>query len=240
MGRGRAMVSVQSRPSSANMAAMWLRSRLLRLRIPPARLLWAVLALLAVIVATRAYWLLWPHPISLRSATLDFVPMGRLDGELLRDIAERTAQVYGVPYRLATKGMPLPEEALEIRTGKYRADALLRELKHRRPGGGVHRLGITEAEVSIEDWNFVFGLAEMPGSTAVMSLAKLRPKRSSRESDALLRQRAVKIAVHELGHTFGFRHCGDERCVMSYTETAAGVDRTGETFCSKCAARFRH
>jgi len=233
------MASVQSRPSSASIAAMGLRSRLLRLWLRPARLLWALLALLAVIVAARAYWLFWPHPISLRSVTSEFVPMGSLDGGLLRDIAEEAAQVYGVPYRLATRGMPLPEDALEIPTGKYRADALLRELKHRRPGRGVHRLGITEAEVSIEDWNFVFGLAEMPGSTAVMSLAKLRPKRSSRESGALLRERAVKIAVHELGHTFGFRHCGDERCVMSYTETAAGVDATEATFCAKCRSRLR-
>jgi archaemetzincin len=218
---------------------MRLRSLPLRARLLPPWVLWGVLTLLTVIVAARAYWLFWPRPISLRSVTLEFAPMGRLDGELLRDIAERTAQVYGVPYRLATEATQLPDGALEQRTRKYRADALLEELKHRRPGRGVHRLGITEADVSIEDWNFVFGLAEMPGSTAVMSLAKLRPRRPSRESDALLRQRAVKIAVHELGHTFGLRHCPDERCVMSYTETAAGVDRTGETFCAKCRSRLR-
>lgn len=233
------MAHAQSGPFSANMAVMRLKSRLLRPRLPRVQVLWAVLALLAVIVALGAYWLFWPHPISLRSVTLDFVPVGRLDGELLRGIAERTAQVYGVPYRLATEAMPLPEDALEVPTGKYRADGLLGKLKHRRPGRGVHRLGITEADVSIEDWNFVFGLAEMPGSTAIMSLAKLRPRRSSRESDALLRDRAVKIAVHELGHTFGFRHCGDERCVMCYTETAAGVDVTEETFCAKCRSRLR-
>jgi len=218
---------------------MRLSAGLLRPRLPPSWVLWGVLGLFAFITAHRAYWLFWPRPVSLRAVTLEFVPVGRLDGGLLRDIAERTALVYGVAYRMATNATALPEGALEAGTGKYRADALLRELKPQRPGQGVHRLGTTDADVSIEDWNFVFGLAEMPGSTAVMSLAKLRPKQHTPEAESLLRDRAVKIAVHELGHTFGLRHCPNERCVMSYTETAGGVDGTDETFCSKCAARFR-
>jgi len=37
------------------------------------------------------------------------------------------------------------------------------------------------------------------------------------------------ITIHEMGHTFGLRHCSDENCIMYYT-----YSRDMEDFCEKC------
>jgi archaemetzincin len=206
---------------------------------------WRATTTLAFVVAVGAlgalvWWRFWPHAVRLDGVTIEVTRLGAVDQELARAVAEGVSEAYGVPCRVSEREMPLPNKALDSSTGKYRAEILLGELRQGAAGGRDHLLGLTEANVSVEDWNFVFGLAEMPGTTAVMSLAKLRPKGRGPEADRLLRERAVKIAVHELGHTFGFRHCSDERCVMSFTQTAAGVDRTDAAFCANCRSRLQH
>ena len=43
----------------------------------------------------------------------------------------------------------------------------------------------------------------------------------------LLRERLVKEAAHELGHTFGLRHCADWRCVMASSHARGAAGRKG-------------
>jgi archaemetzincin len=53
---------------------------------------------------------------------------------------------------------------------------------------------------------------------------------------ATLYQRAVKVALHELGHLFRLPHCEDDRCLMHYADTLAAIDRTPLQFCRYCRA----
>lgn len=203
------------------------------------RAVWLVLAAVSLAVCVKAYRVFWPHPISLRGATIEIVPMGEVDPQLLQAMAEGAAAVYGVPCRVASEAWPVPQSAYGAERGKYEAGLLLESLSGRRHTRGAHQLGVMDADITVGSMNFVFGYAQMPGSTAVMSLTRLRPKQEGEEGDNLLRERVASIAVHELGHTFGFHHCRDEGCVMAYTETAAGVDRSGRDLCERCAARLR-
>jgi archaemetzincin len=50
----------------------------------------------------------------------------------------------------------------------------------------------------------------------------------------LHRERLVKEAAHELGHTFGLRHCPDWRCVMSSSHGVERLDVKGADFCAGC------
>ena len=75
----------------------------------------------------------------------------------------------------------------------------------------------------------------MEGNTAVVSLARLKdefyglPPRQD-----LVHERLLKEAVHELGHTFGLRHCADWQCVMSSSHAVERLDIKGVEFCAAC------
>ena len=49
-----------------------------------------------------------------------------------------------------------------------------------------------------------------------------------------LQERLVKEASHELGHTFGLRHCADWRCVMASSHGVERLDVKEAEFCAAC------
>jgi archaemetzincin len=87
---------------------------------------------------------------------------------------------------------------------------------------------------------FVFGEAQLEGRCALVSLHRLREEFYGLPgSDALLRERLLKESVHELGHTFGLRHCDDWTCVMASTHAVERLDVKSVEFCRTCAHRLR-
>jgi archaemetzincin len=128
--------------------------------------------------------------------------------------------------------MSVPPPAHNPRRDQYDANVLLgctHEASVRAP-----TLGVTEVDLYVEGLNFVFGLAESPGKAAVISLHRLR----SNVDTARLRERAVKEAVHELGHTFGLPHCANPDCVMHFSNSLADTDRKGKVYCAQCRAKL--
>jgi archaemetzincin len=102
----------------------------------------------------------------------------------------------------------------------------------------VH-LGVTEVDLYTPELNFVFGEASPATQSAIFSLARLNPQAYGEpKDDALLIRRALKEALHELGHIFGLHHCENESCVMWFSNNLAETDRKGTDFCPKCARLF--
>jgi archaemetzincin len=144
----------------------------------------------------------------------------------------------------------LPPGAYNRSRGQYRAEALLgiadgieaRAARQGRRGcgfvahapGAQRVLGVAGADLYSEGLNFVFGIAESPGRAAVISTARLR----AADNEALFRDRVLKEAMHELGHTLGLGHCDDHRCVMYFSNTLADTDRKGSRPCPNCRARL--
>ncbi len=54
----------------------------------------------------------------------------------------------------------------------------------------------------------------------------------------LFRERALKEAVHELGHTYSLGYCPDPTCVMHFSNSLYDTDLKGWSFCSNCQERF--
>jgi archaemetzincin len=85
----------------------------------------------------------------------------------------------------------------------------------------------------------VFGEAECPGKTAVISVHRLKPEFYERKPDEdLLLERTTKEAVHELGHTFGLQHCPNPFCVMYFSNSIFETDRKQSLFCNKCTTNL--
>jgi archaemetzincin len=55
--------------------------------------------------------------------------------------------------------------------------------------------------------------------------------------DGLLRERLLKEAVHELGHTLDLRHCDDYRCAMAASHAVEWIDLKEMGMCPACMTR---
>jgi len=103
-------------------------------------------------------------------------------------------------------------------------------------------LGVADVDLYVPGLNFIFGEAECPGEVAIISLCRLRPEFYGEPSSwNLFTERAIKEAVHEIGHTLGLRHCPNPTCVMHFSLHIGMTDRKRVEFCNVCrlkAERF--
>jgi len=152
---------------------------------------------------------------------------------VLEHLAAALARLFRTPCRIQPETVDL-SFALDAGRKQYYSTALLQRLE--RMGDPAARvLGVTAADLYVPVLTFVFGEAQLDGNCAVVSTARLHEEfygLPARED--LLRERLVKEAVHELGHTFGLRHCADWRCVMTSSHAVERLDVKGTEFCGAC------
>jgi archaemetzincin len=100
---------------------------------------------------------------------------------------------------------------------------------------GDRILGVAAVDLFVPILTFVFGEAQLNGSAAVISSHRLRERFYGLPAQVdLENSRILKEAVHELGHTFGLRHCSDWRCVMSSSHDVGRIDVKNPDFCVGC------
>jgi len=118
---------------------------------------------------------------------------------------------------------------------QYNSTQILKGLLSFKPKNSEKYLGITDVDLFIPILTYVFGEAQLNGPAAVVSTFRLKPQfYGLPRNDELLRDRLIKEAVHELGHSFGLRHCSDYECVMSSSTYADEIDLKGKDFCEGC------
>jgi archaemetzincin len=105
------------------------------------------------------------------------------------------------------------------------------------PGSTTKVLAICDFDAYSDELNFVFGQAHLGGRVAAIYLPRLKDEFYVRKSDKinnLFEQRVIKESVHELGHTFGLRHCQISKCVMHFSNSLQDTDFKDDEFCDRC------
>jgi len=166
---------------------------------------------------------------------ISLVPVGRVDRALLKPLAEGLTQRLRVACSIQPDGLEA-EFAFNPLRRQYHSTEILKKLLQKPPSESWKVLGVTEMDLYIPILTFVFGEAQVSDGGAVVSTHRLRQEFYGLPADQeLLRGRLLKEALHELGHTYGLRHCADYLCVMSASHGVERIDLKRAEFCLACA-----
>ena len=171
--------------------------------------------------------------------TITLIPIGHVEEDVLKDLANRLEKEFPYPCTIDSR-LEIPSEAFNVERSQFLASVILNEMKSHLPSDAVKTLGVTDVDLYVPDLNFVFGLADVHGTVAIISLSRLRQEFYGLKCDEeLFRKRMAKEAIHELGHAFGLAHCQNPHCVMSFSNSLLDSDRKGEDFCANCKKQLK-
>ena len=166
---------------------------------------------------------------------ISLMPVGRVDHALLEPLAEGLTRRLNVACSIQPGGLE-PDFAFNPLRHQYHSTEILKKMLQRPASDAWKVLGVTEIDLYIPVLTFVFGEAQLTGGGAVVSTHRLGQEFYGMPSDAgLLQDRLLKEALHELGHTYGLRHCPNYSCVMSSSNGVERIDLKSPEFCPACA-----
>lgn len=100
---------------------------------------------------------------------------------------------------------------------------------------------LTDVDLFIPIFTYVFGLAKLGGQTGIVSMHRLNNIFYGLPEDKeLLAKRAVKEVIHELGHLLGLKHCDNYRCVMKSSTIVDELDIKSAEYCKNCSMKINY
>lgn len=152
-----------------------------------------------------------------------FKDMNSGDVELL---VSKIKEVY--PKVRTLKPIDLPKNAYYKPRNRYRADSIISFLSKNTSLDCV-TIGLTTKDISAAKGNIkdfgIMGLGFRPGTACIASSFRLNKKNRN--------EQFFKVAIHELGHTQGLKHCPEKKCFMRNAEGKNPTDEETE-FCENC------
>ncbi len=155
------------------------------------------------------------------------------DAVLFKLIRKTIERIFGYPTRI----LPILDDvkfSLDPAREQYYSTMILEKLENASPADVLKIVAITHVDLFIPILTYVFGEAQLGGRACIVSTHRLKDGVSSIAQSDTYYLRVVKEAIHELGHTFGLRHCPDHSCIMHYCRAIADVDRKSDQFCRYC------
>ena len=165
---------------------------------------------------------------------LCLLPIGEVEPYVLEHLIPALSRTFSLPCA-SLKAVRIPSEAYNSKRRQYNSEVILSKMYAHRPPQAKRLLGITEVDLYVSPLNFVFGQADPAEGVALISLCRLHQEYYGLPADkALFLLRTAKEAVHELGHTYGLRHCYNLKCVMHFSNSLRDTDIKSESFCKRC------
>ena len=154
-------------------------------------------------------------------------PLGFVNQKVLKFLREKLSEVFGDVVLL--NPVEIPRNCYNSKRKQYLSTCILLGLQV-----SSITLTVIEHDIYAGNLNFVFGEAELNGKRAIISLYRLKPELYGQKNGFLFKIRALKEAMHELGHVFGLRHCESRKCVMYFSNSIVDTDLKDWRYCEDC------
>jgi len=165
---------------------------------------------------------------------IDIIPIGEVEETLLLFLKQSLFQTFKIQARIRNRSFNLTP-AYDPARNQYNSSGLLLELIDDVPPETLKILGVTQLDLFIPIFTFLFGEAQLNGIGAVVSTHRLHNEfYGIPEDKELLKTRLMKEGIHELGHTFGLVHCFALNCVMKSSTYVEDIDQKSGHFCGVC------
>jgi archaemetzincin len=164
--------------------------------------------------------------------------VGKVKPEVLAALEEGLPKTFPeTTCSIIEDSLSIPQSAFDKKRNQYNSSIILNEVRScAAKKQEFHRvLGVVDLDIFKSGLNYVFGEAYNPGSAALISLWRLKTEVYKNKADlALYVLRALKEAVHELGHTLGVKHCPRSWCVMHFSNSIFDTDKKQNLLCDEC------
>jgi len=168
---------------------------------------------------------------------LQLLPIGTIDAPLLEWLAQALEQEFRVRTEILSPPLD-PAFARHAERQQYHSSEILGSMQRYINSSTWRLLGITQLDLYIPILTFVFGEAQLGGTSALVSYHRLQQAFYGLPQDAdLLANRLLVESVHELGHTLRLTHCHDYQCAMAPSHAVEWIDIKDSGFCEDCLAR---
>lgn len=162
------------------------------------------------------------------------LPIGNVDDGLLKDLVLAIVETFHVSCRVLPFRLD-PGFAYHGERQQYHTSEILHRMQSLVTTESWRLLGIAAVDLYIPILTFVFGEAQVGGPCAVVSSHRLQQEFYGLPPDAVLcRQRVLKEAIHELGHTLSLTHCEDYSCAMAPSYAVEWIDLKEGALCGGC------
>jgi archaemetzincin len=165
--------------------------------------------------------------------------MGRVSQTALRVVAANIQTLLEAPVEMLPE-MVMPEEAFKPHRGQYDAGLFLKYLTQFSFSPHSRLLAITDVDLCTPILTYVFGLAELGLSRAIVSDFRLKQMEDGiKAPEDIYYERLAKVAIHEIAHTFSLYHCEAPKCLMRYSYGLRHLDELDIFFCERCSFALR-
>jgi archaemetzincin len=165
---------------------------------------------------------------------ITLISYGQFETDFLSNIAESITFQYRLPAVIQEKYIELTGFYDPTRR-QYDANKLLKEIDSCSSSESIKTIGLFRVDLFIPILTYIFGQAFLNGPTGIASLYRLKNELYGLEpNDAMLLLRFKKVIIHELGHTFGLKHCHTPSCVMLSSTYMEDIDQKEINLCAKC------